>query len=120
MTIDLPRRHGGGQGQGGGATLTGPDGDNSSVVFGLLALEALGEQVAKPAVAVIAFTVLLSVVAHGLTAEPLAKRFGPRLGPAEHSAGAAWLAPVPVRRLVRRSHTARHPDAAGQGDGSSQ
>jgi hypothetical protein len=92
----------------------------ASVVFGLLALEALGEQVARPAVAVIAFTVLLSVVAHGLTAEPLAKRYGPRLGPAEHSAGAAWLAPVPVRRLVRRSHTARHPDAAGQGDGSSQ
>jgi NhaP-type Na+/H+ or K+/H+ antiporter len=92
----------------------------ASVVFGLLALEALGEQAARPAVAVIAFTVLLSVVAHGLTAEPLAKRFGPRLGPAEHSAGAAWLAPVPVRRLVRRSHTARHPDAAGQGDGSSQ
>jgi NhaP-type Na+/H+ or K+/H+ antiporter len=92
----------------------------ASVVFGLLALEALGEQAAKPAVAVIAFTVLLSVVAHGLTAEPLAKRFGPRLGPAEHSAGAAWLAPVPVRRLVRRSHAARHPDAAGGGDGSSQ
>ena len=92
----------------------------ASVVFGLLALEALGEQAARPAVAVIAFTVLLSVVAHGLTADPLAKRFGPRLGPAEHSAGAAWLAPVPVRRLVRRSHAARHPDAAGQGDGSSQ
>ena len=87
----------------------------ASVVFGLLALEALGEQVAKPAVAVIAFTVLLSVVAHGLTAEPLAKRYGPRLGPAEHSAGAAWLVPVPVRRLVRRSHAARHPDAAAQG-----
>jgi len=92
----------------------------ASVVFGLLALEALGEQAARPAVAVIAFTVLLSVVAHGLTAEPLAKRYGARLSPAEHSAGAAGLAPVPERRLVRRWRAARHPDAAGQGDGSSQ
>jgi NhaP-type Na+/H+ or K+/H+ antiporter len=92
----------------------------ASVVFGLLALEALGQEAARPAVAVIAFTVLLSVVAHGLTAEPLAKRYGARLSPAEHSAGVAGLAPVPERRLVRRSHTARHPDAAGQGDGSGQ
>ena len=92
----------------------------ASVVFGLLALEALGEQVARPAEAVIAFTVLLSVVAHGLTAEPLARRYGARLSPGEHRAGAAGLAPVPERRLVRRSHAARHPDAAGPGDGSSQ
>jgi NhaP-type Na+/H+ or K+/H+ antiporter len=71
-------------------------------------------------VAVIAFTVLLSVVAHGLTAEPLAKRYGARLSPAEHSAGATRLAPVPERRLIRRSHAAvQHPDAPGRGDGSS-
>jgi sodium/hydrogen antiporter len=91
----------------------------ASFVFGLLALEALGEQVARPAEAVIAFTVLLSVVAHGLTAEPLARRYGARLSPAEYRAGAAGLAPVPERRLVRRSHAARHSDAAGPGDGSS-
>src|SRR5262249_3795639 len=72
----------------------------ASVVFGLLALESLGEPAARPAVAVIAFTVLLSVVAHGLTAEPLARRYGARLSPAEHSAGAAGLAQVPERRLV--------------------
>jgi NhaP-type Na+/H+ or K+/H+ antiporter len=88
----------------------------ASVVFGLLALEALGEQAAKPAVSVIAFTVLLSVIAHGLTAEPLAKRYGARLSPAEHSAGAAGLIPVPVRRLVRRSHATSHrAEAGGQG-----
>jgi NhaP-type Na+/H+ or K+/H+ antiporter len=86
-------------------------------VFGLLALESLGEQAARPAVAVIAFTVLLSVVAHGLTAEPLARRYGARLSPAEHSAGAEGLAPIPERRLTRRSHAARHPGEAGRGDG---
>ena len=45
----------------------------ASVVFGLLALEALGESAAKPAITVIAFTVLLSVLAHGLSADPLAR-----------------------------------------------
>jgi len=84
----------------------------ASVVFGLLALEDLGEQVARPAVAVIAFTVLLSVVAHGLSAEPLARRYGARLSPAEHAAGAAGLTPVPERRLMRRSRAAGPPAAA--------
>ena len=50
----------------------------ASVVFALLALEDVGHA-AEPAVSVIAFTVLLSVVAHGLTANPLAHRYGPRL-----------------------------------------
>ena len=53
----------------------------ASVVFGLLALEDLAEPAAKPAITVIAFTVLLSVLAHGLTADPLASRYGPRLTP---------------------------------------
>jgi sodium/hydrogen antiporter len=86
----------------------------ASVVFGLLALEDLGEQVAGPAVTVIVFTVLLSVVAHGVTAEPLAQRYGARLTPAEHRAGGTGVIPVPVRRLIRRSHAAHGADAAGQ------
>jgi NhaP-type Na+/H+ or K+/H+ antiporter len=53
----------------------------ASVVFGLLALEDLGQAAARPAIAVIALTVLLSVLAHGLSADPLAQRYGPRLGP---------------------------------------
>jgi sodium/hydrogen antiporter len=47
----------------------------ASLVFALLALEALGSHVDE-AVAVLATTVLLSVVAHGLTASPLARRYG--------------------------------------------
>ena len=47
----------------------------ASLVFALLALEVLGTQ-ADEAVAVIATTVLLSVVAHGLTSAPLARRYG--------------------------------------------
>src|SRR6202012_3113017 len=48
----------------------------ASVVFALLALEDLGEKAASPAVAVITATVLLSVIAHGVSAEPLARRYG--------------------------------------------
>lgn len=50
----------------------------ASVVFALLTVEELGER-SDLAVAVIASTVLLSVVAHGLSSVPLAKRFGSRL-----------------------------------------
>ena len=48
----------------------------ASVVFALLALEDLGEQASSPAVAVITTTVLLSVIAHGVSAAPLARRYG--------------------------------------------
>jgi NhaP-type Na+/H+ or K+/H+ antiporter len=47
----------------------------ASLVFALLALEALGP-VADEAVSVIAVTVLISVLAHGLSAAPLATRYG--------------------------------------------
>ena len=71
----------------------------ASVVFALLALEDLGPAVAERPVAIIAFTVLLSVVLHGVTADPLARRYGSRLalppaaGPAE--------AELAERRLIR-------------------
>lgn len=47
----------------------------ASLVFALLALEELGPTAAG-AVSIIGLTVLLSVVAHGLTARPLASRYG--------------------------------------------
>jgi sodium/hydrogen antiporter len=47
----------------------------ASLVFALLALEELGAD-ADEAVAIIGLTVLLSVLAHGVSAEPLASRYG--------------------------------------------
>ena len=47
----------------------------ASLVFALLALEELGPA-ADEAVAVIAVTVFLSVLAHGISAAPLAARYG--------------------------------------------
>jgi NhaP-type Na+/H+ or K+/H+ antiporter len=81
----------------------------ASVVFGLLALEELGEAAAKPAIIVIAFTVLLSVLAHGLSADPLASRYGPRLTPPPGAAAPAGLAEIPERRLIRRSRRPGSP-----------
>jgi sodium/hydrogen antiporter len=75
----------------------------ASVVFALLALEDLGEQVARPAVTVIAVTVLSSVIAHGASAEPLARRYGPLLTPAAKHDDPAGLPELPTRRLIRRA-----------------
>ncbi len=74
----------------------------ASVVFALLALEDIGQS-AEPAITVIAFTVLLSVVAHGLTANPLAHRYGPRLAVTAREADEADAHPLPARRLIRRA-----------------
>jgi NhaP-type Na+/H+ or K+/H+ antiporter len=85
----------------------------ASVVFGLLALEDLAEPAARPAITVIAFTVLLSVLAHGLSADPLASRYGPRLTPPLSTAPPAGLAEIPERRLIRRSPSGGRPGEQG-------
>jgi NhaP-type Na+/H+ or K+/H+ antiporter len=75
----------------------------ASLVFALLTLEALGPA-ADEAVAVMAVTVLLSVLAHGLSAAPLATRYGRAAGPEPGG-------PVPV--TPTRSLGYRRPPAAG-------
>jgi NhaP-type Na+/H+ or K+/H+ antiporter len=74
----------------------------ASVVFALLAQEDLGKP-AGAAVSVIAFTVLLSVVAHGLTADPLARRYGPRLAITAAGPDDPGTPQMPERRLIRRA-----------------
>jgi NhaP-type Na+/H+ or K+/H+ antiporter len=74
----------------------------ASVVFALLALEDLGKP-ASTAVSVIAFTVLLSVIAHGVTADPLARRYGPRLAVPAGEPDDQPAPPVSERRLIRRA-----------------
>jgi NhaP-type Na+/H+ or K+/H+ antiporter len=71
-------------------------------VFALLALEDL-DRSAQPAITVIVFTVLLSVVAHGLTANPIARRYGPRLAIAAPGPDDAEAHPFHPRRLIRRA-----------------
>ncbi|MFC5765251.1 cation:proton antiporter [Actinacidiphila bryophytorum] len=50
----------------------------ASVVFGLLAVEELDPAAAREVVPVVVCTVLLSVVAHGTSSAPLARRYGTR------------------------------------------
>ncbi|MET1022445.1 MAG: cation:proton antiporter [Arthrobacter sp.] len=76
----------------------------ASLVFALLALEALGP-VSYKAVAVIAATVLLSVLAHGFSAAPLAARYGRAAAAAgPEPGGPVPVAPAPARGLSRK-HT---------------
>ena len=75
----------------------------ASVVFAFIALEDLGEKVASPAVAVITATVLLSVLAHGASAEPLARRYGTESARAARRRDSDSLPEVPTRRLIRRA-----------------
>jgi sodium/hydrogen antiporter len=77
----------------------------ASVVFALLALEELGSHAAGHAAAFITITVMLSVIAHGATADPLAARYArlaarPSGGPAGTDLTAAPR--IPERRLIRR------------------
>jgi NhaP-type Na+/H+ or K+/H+ antiporter len=72
-------------------------------VFALLALEEIGQPTAGPAIAVISFTVLLSVVAHGVTADPLARRYGPSMPRDLGASDDPGITPLPERRLIRRA-----------------
>jgi NhaP-type Na+/H+ or K+/H+ antiporter len=92
----------------------------ASVVFALLALEEIGQPAASQAVAVITVTVLLSVVVHGATADPLARRFGPRLAPAAGGAEHASMPDVPERRLIRRAPAATSGTGADPASGSTR
>jgi NhaP-type Na+/H+ or K+/H+ antiporter len=79
----------------------------ASVVFALLALEELWSPTAGRAVAVIAVTVVLSVVVHGATAEPLAARYARRLAQRVAGSPGVPMPDMPDRRLVRRSSPPR-------------
>jgi len=83
----------------------------ASVVFTLVALAELesGSAQTPPLVQVATWTILLSVVAHGVTAGPLAARYGDRI----HALNdVPELAPAQEQRLRRRTLTGpRSPDA---------
>lgn len=79
----------------------------ASVVFALLALEELGRRIAGHAVAVITITVLLSVIAHGATADPLATRYARLLARSPAGPAGAEVEGMPERRLIRRAASAQ-------------
>ena len=82
----------------------------ASVVFGLLAVDALEPSQSKVVLAAVTLTVALSVLLHGITASPLAARYGAyasaRLERGHPAHGRAGGAPIATRSL-RRSGLAR-------------
>jgi NhaP-type Na+/H+ or K+/H+ antiporter len=78
----------------------------ASLVFALIALEELGAE-ADEAVAVIGLTVFLSVLAHGLTAAPLATRYG-RAATARTPEPDEPVPDLSVRGLPRRLDRTTH------------
>jgi NhaP-type Na+/H+ or K+/H+ antiporter len=85
----------------------------ASVVFALLALEELGDPAANHAVAVITITVLLSVVAHGATADPLATRYAQHLARQPGQRAGAEIPGIRERRLIRRPTSGAHEAGSG-------
>jgi sodium/hydrogen antiporter len=77
----------------------------ASVVFALLALEEIGSPTANHAVAVITVTVLLSVVLHGATSDPLASRYARLVAPKADQPAGAGISDIPERRLIRRTRS---------------
>jgi NhaP-type Na+/H+ or K+/H+ antiporter len=85
----------------------------ASIVFGILALDALTEAgvAGTTLAATVAWTVLLSVMAHGLTAGPLATRYGRWIDarretvgfPLPEFEGPSELRPSPRSTWIRRS-----------------
>lgn len=80
----------------------------ASLVFALLALEELGTA-ADEAVAIIAVTVLLSVIAHGLSAAPLASKYGRSTATQTHP-DAAPHPGIALRGLPRQRGNTTEPD----------
>jgi NhaP-type Na+/H+ or K+/H+ antiporter len=88
----------------------------ASLVFALLTLEDLGPA-ADQAVAVVGVTVFLSVLAHGISASPLAVRYG-RVAATRGPRSAEPIADLPVRRLTR--HRPKNVRAAGADGGPTE
>jgi NhaP-type Na+/H+ or K+/H+ antiporter len=86
----------------------------ASIVFGLIAVDALEPSTSKVILAAMTLTIALSVLLHGVTASPLAAAYGAyagRLHPGrpEHNARAPSIATRGVRSL-RRPHGSPDPD----------
>jgi NhaP-type Na+/H+ or K+/H+ antiporter len=96
----------------------------ASVVFGLLAVDALEPSQSKVVLAAITLTVALSVLLHGVSASPLAARYGSyaatRLDdghPVHGLGGDGSVAPITTRTLRRRAANRGGRDTQAEGSG---
>ena len=76
----------------------------ASVVFGLIAVDALAPEQSKVVLAAVTVTVAASVLLHGVTASPLAARYGAAAARIRAQNGAAGSEPEPLAiRTLQRS-----------------
>ena len=85
----------------------------ASVIFAVIALEEMHDK-ADRAVAIIGLTVLLSVLAHGLSAKPLADRYAAAVAHINHAHPDGQPTPqLPVRGLVQNRVAESAPPGPG-------
>jgi sodium/hydrogen antiporter len=79
----------------------------ASVVFGLIAVDVLAPEESKLVLAAVTVTVAASVLLHGVTASPLAARYGASVAPARRRTvvDQAETVPLAIRTLHRPRHT---------------
>jgi NhaP-type Na+/H+ or K+/H+ antiporter len=74
----------------------------ASIVFGVIALDALPSDAGAEVISIVALTVLLSVLLHGVTASPFARRYGEHTAALERGQPEVTpppgLPPIPQRR----------------------
>jgi NhaP-type Na+/H+ or K+/H+ antiporter len=90
----------------------------ASIVFGIIALDALPAAEGQPVISLIMLTVLLSVLLHGVTARPLARRYGEQADKLDddHTEPSVRAGKLRPRHLGEHSERAagEHPES---GDG---
>ena len=84
----------------------------ASVVFGLIAVDALAPEQSKVVLAAVTVTVAASVLLHGISASPLAARFGAAAATARAQTGTADSEPEPlaIRTLQRSGQRSTVPE----------
>jgi NhaP-type Na+/H+ or K+/H+ antiporter len=78
----------------------------ASIVFGIIAIDALPAAEGQSIIALITLTVILSVLVHGVTARPLARRYGEQANDRDEDAA------EPSRRAatLRPRHLGEHSE----------
>ncbi len=80
----------------------------ATVVFGLIAVDTLTPPDAQLVLGVVTVTVTLSVLLHGVSASPLAERYGRVAGRLPADAAHLTAGPVPTRRLAGAPRVLEH------------
>jgi sodium/hydrogen antiporter len=81
----------------------------ASVVFGLIAVDSLAPPDARVVLGAVTVTVTLSVLLHGVSASPLAQRYGQAVSRLPADAAHLTAAPVPTRRRAGAPRVLDHP-----------